>query len=268
MARALPPTCALITGAASGIGFEMAQCCASRGLRLVLVDINEEGVKRAAEEIRAAHGVTVDTFQVDLSQREAPEACLAFCDARGIEVDLLINNAGIFLFDPLVEADARRVALMSDLHVYCVTRMCMLFGARMKTARHGYILNLSSLSAWMPMPGISTYNASKSYIRSLSLALGFELRPFGVNVTAVCPGGIDTALLPIPDSIRKLGRKLHCIMPPEVLAEKAIRATLRRKKQVIPGAMNHVFKFFMAIVPDFVIAWAMRVVPIYKRFLP
>ena len=181
---------------------------------------------------------------------------------------MLINNAGIFLFDPLVEADARRVALMSDLHVYCVTRMCMLFGARMKTARHGYILNLSSLSAWMPMPGISTYNASKSYIRSLSLALGFELRPFGVSVTAVCPGGIDTALLPIPDSIRKLGRKLHCIMPPEVLAEKAIRATLRRKKQVIPGAMNHVFKFFMAIVPDFVIAWAMRVVPIYKRFLP
>ena len=156
MARALPPTCALITGAASGIGFEMAQCCASRGLRLVLVDINEEGVKRAAEEIRAAHGVTVDTFQVALSQREAPEACLAFCDARGIEVDLLINNAGIFLFDPLVEADTRRVALMSDLHVYCVTRMCMLFGARMKTARHGYILNLSSLSAWMPMPGIST----------------------------------------------------------------------------------------------------------------
>ncbi len=262
------PRCALITGAASGIGRCVAIECAKKGWPLVIVDINQEGLDKVTETLRSEYNVTVYPFVIDLSTDDAPERCLDFCDKNGLEIDLLANIAGVFIFGPLLEADVKKTTLLLNLHVKTLTRMCVLFGERMKQRRYGYIMNMSSMSAWMPMPGISTYNATKSYVRSVSRSLGFELKPWNVSVTAVCPGGCNTPLIKISDKLRKLAVNLRFLMPPEKLAKKALKATLRKKTQTIPGFLNHIFTAFIILIPDWLVFVAMRCVPPYKRFFP
>lgn len=260
------PSTALVTGAASGIGREVALNCAGRGWTLVCVDINAEGLEATAAEIREKFGTTVHTLVINLAEPDSAEKCLAFCDEHQVEIDFLANVAGLFVFDPLVDASPERVDRLLGVHVYCLTHMCMVFGARMKARRFGYIMNISSMSAWMAMPGINVYNASKSYVRSLSRSLYFELKPWNVSVTAVCPGGISTPLLKISDKHRELGCRLGVLMKPEKLADKAIKATLRKKIQTIPGLQNHFFTFFIRTLPDFMVSFIMKRVPAYDRF--
>lgn len=263
-----PPEWVLITGAASGIGREFAVVAAKRHWKLVLVDIDKEKLAQTAEEIARQYAVTIRTFDVDLSLEDAPEKCLQFCDDNGIEIDFLINNAGIFFFDPLLDANPRKVETMCRLHIYGVTRMCIVFGRRMRERRFGYILNMSSLSAWMAMPGINVYNATKAYIRSLSKSLYFELKPYHVGVTAICPGGINTALFGLPENLRKLACRLGFLMSPQKLAEKAVKSALKKRAQSIPGVLNHVLRFFMLLLPDGLVLPIAKKVPIYKRFFP
>lgn len=260
------PKWALITGAASGIGRCVARECASRGMNLVLVDINGDGLAKTADEIRETHQVEVQTFVQNLALDEASEKCLEFCDQNHIEIDFLANIAGMLIFDPLLDTDPKRINLILDLHVKTVTRMSVVFGQRMKERRFGYIFNMSSMSAYMPMPGIVLYNASKSYVRNMSRALRFELLPWGVSVTAVCPGGVNTPLLPIPDKIRKLGVSLCCLMQPEKLAKKAVSATLKRKNQTIPGILNHFFTWIIMGLPDWLVMFIMKRLSIYDRY--
>lgn len=260
------PKWALITGAASGIGRCVAIDCASRGMNLVIVDINEKGLLETADIIHGKYSVDLYTFVQNLALKDAPDKCLSFCDEKNIEIDFLANIAGMFIFDPLLEADPNRTELMLDLHVNAVTRMSVVFGKRMKERRFGYIFNMSSMSAYMPMPGIVTYNATKSYVRSMSRALRFELLPWGVSVTAVCPGGVNTSLLPISDKIRNLGVRFGCLMQPEKLAHKAVTATLKRKNQTIPGVINHVFTAMIMGLPDWLVSFLMKRVSIYDRF--
>ncbi len=262
------PRRALITGAASGIGRCVAVECAKKKWPLVLVDINNEGLEQVAEELRTTYAIEIHTFAIDLSATDAPQKCLDFCDANNLQIDFLANIAGIFTFDPLLDAPQKRTDLMLDLHVKTVTNMCIAFGERMRQRRYGFIMNMSSMSAWMPMPGISTYNASKSYIRSLSRSLRFELLPWNVSVTAVCPGGCNTPLLPISDKIRSLGVKLRCLMEPEKLAEKAVKATIKRKAQTIPGIFNKFCTVMMRCLPDWLIRIVVKRLAIYKRFYP
>ena len=266
MAKRPAPKTALITGAASGIGRAYARILASRKIQIVLVDIQSEKLAEVAEEIQKDFDQQALTLSLDLSQSDAPDKCLAFCDEHQIEIDLLINNAGIFIFDPFLGADPQRVQSLLGVHIACVTRMCQLFGERMKTRRFGYILNMSSMSVWMTMPGLSVYNASKAYIRGFSRSLWFELKPFGVTVTAVCPAGVDTPLIPLPDNIRNLAKRLGFLMNPEALAKKALRATLKGKIQTIPGALNDLFAFSMMTLPTWVIRLVSLKLPVYRRF--
>ena len=260
------PKWALITGAASGIGRCVALDCASRGMNLVIVDVNGKGLLETEDMVREKYQVDLYTFVQNLAQNDAPDKCLAFCDEKNIEIDFLANIAGMFIFDPLLDADPKRTEIMLDLHVKTVTRMSVVFGQRMKQRRFGYIFNMSSMSAYMPMPGIVTYNATKAYVRSMSRALRFELLPWGVSVTAVCPGGVSTPLLPISDKIRNLGLRSGCLMKPEKLAHKAVTATLKRKNQTIPGLINHFFTALIMGLPDWLVTFIMKRVPAYDRF--
>lgn len=261
------PTCALITGAASGIGKEYVLQCAQICAALVLVDINSQGLESLRGSIQNLHSdIKIFTFPIDLSSPDAARRCLDFCNENQLEVDLLINNAGIFYFAPMLDADPIKIQRMIDLHISCITQMCLCFAPPMKTRKKGWILNMSSMSAWMAMPGISTYNATKSYIRSMSRSLYFELKPHNVSVTAVCPGGIDTSLLPLPPKLRKLACSLHFLMSPEKLVKKALKATLQRKIQTVPGLLNHIMRFFMVCTPNWMISILMKHIPIYKNF--
>ena len=116
------------------------------------------------------------------------------------------------------------------------------------------------------MPGLSYYNASKAYIRGFSRSLWFELKPFNVSVTAVCPAGVDTTLLPLSEKIRKLAKSTGFLMKPEILVKKALKAALKGKIQTIPGVANDLFAFFMMIMPNWLIAFVTHRLPIYDKF--
>ena len=241
---------ALVTGASSGIGLMYARELASRGYDLVIVSNQENEIKLAADSIVKDFSVKAHPIYMDLTQENAAEELMQFCKGNGIEIEVLINNAGVFFFNPLIKTARKRIDVMLDLHVKTVVHMCQVFGADMAERGHGYILNMSSMSAWMTMPGINIYNATKAYILNFSRSLWYELKPHGVIVTAVCPGAVDTALYGLSNYWRKVAVGLGVSMPPAKLVRKALKASMKGKKQTMPGWINHLFVPLIKHLPD------------------
>ena len=154
---------ALITGASSGIGYQYARQLAARGYDLLIVSNDAEGIANSAAEIRKQYGVRITPLYRDLSAENAAEDLYRYCEDEQLDVEVLVNNAGVFFFDDLARVDSRRIELMLRLHVRTTTLLCHYFGRSMQARGRGYILNMSSMSAWMPFPGISVYAATKSY---------------------------------------------------------------------------------------------------------
>jgi len=250
---------ALVTGASSGIGLQYAHRLAEHyKYDLVLVSNQEKELKETADDIEAKYGVKALTLFKDLATEEAPQEVYDFCKKNGVEIEVLINNAGVFFFNDLTKTSEKRVNLMLHLHVRTVTNMTRIFGADMKERGHGYILNMSSMSAWMAMPGIQCYNATKSYILNFSKSMWYELKPFGVTVTAITPGAIDTGLYGLAPNLRKLAVAVRVSMPPAKLVKKALKAMFKGKKKCMPGLLNHLFVPMIEHLPDWVVFFAMK----------
>lgn len=240
---------AVVTGASSGIGLCFSRTLAARGCSLVMVS-NQEGVlERCSEDIAREFGVAAYPFFCDLTDPSAPEAIAGFLDENGLDADILINNAGIFSFMPVVDTPERKIDCFIDLHVTAVTKLSRLFANRFAVRGGGNILNMSSMSCWMPMPGIAMYSATKAYIRVFSRALHYEMRDSGVRVTVACPGGIATDLFGLPKNLQKLALRLHAIQSPETFTRHAVRKMLRGKMQYINGWLNRVAIVFIGILP-------------------
>ena len=185
----------------------------------------------------------------DLARSEAARELYEYCEREKLQIGILVNNAGIFFFDDLTEVAPERIETMLLLHIRTVTLLCRYFGAAMKRRRAGYILNMSSLSAWTPAPGISVYAASKSYIRKFSQMLRYELHQYGVGVTTVCPGAIATGLYNLSDYYQRLALRLGVMMKPERLARKGLRAMFARRDYILPGAVNRFFVLALYLLP-------------------
>lgn len=240
---------ALVTGASSGIGLEFCRQLARIGANLVMVSNQEAQLADCARDIVADCGVRVDSLCLDLTQADCAERLLDFTDNLGIEVDLLINNAGIFSFAPLLDTPDGKINAFVDLHMRAVTALCVAYGRRMRQRGTGYILNMSSMSCWMPMPGLAMYSATKAYIRAMSRALHCELRESGVSVTVACPGGISTTLFGLPDNLMRLALRLHAVDTPECFVRKALQKTAKRRQQYINGLLNRLAIVFVASLP-------------------
>lgn len=256
---------ALVTGASSGIGKEYATELARRGHDLIIVSNQEKELQDVAASLTEAFHVEVEPIYMDLARNEAADELFEKCKVSGKKVEILVNDAGVFFFNPLTETDMRRIELMVQLHVVTVTKMCRLFGEEMKKNGGGYILNMSSLSAWMMFPGITVYESTKAYIRSLSVSLSYELKQFSVGVTAVCPGAVDTGLYNLSMNLRKLAVKLGISIPPEKLAKKAIAKMFKKKRQYIPGLINYLFLPFCKHLPDFIISLIMKKIGCFQK---
>ncbi len=256
--RAAPADLALVTGAAGGIGLAFADRLGALGYNLVLADIDGSRLSASASDLGTRHGVNIRTLQIDLSQSDAAQRLYDFCAGEGIEPRIVINNAGIFSYNDITATDPARIETMAGLHVTAVSLVCRLFGASMATCGGGYILNMSSYSAWMPWPGIAMYSASKAYIRNFSLALAAELRGRGVGVTVVMPAGVTTGLYGLSPRLQNLGRRLGLLMTPERTAEKALRAMFRRRRQYIPGFFMRLVLPLVRIMPTPVVRFVRR----------
>lgn len=239
----------VVTGASGGIGLEFCKVLASAGCNLLMVAIEDKLLEDAAIAIHDEYGVETIPMTLDLTKEEAPARILACLEARDIKPYILINNAGIFTFSPVAEHSAAKIDRFVDLHVRATTQLCREFALKMKEQGGGRILNMSSMSCWMPMPGIAMYSATKAYIRVLSRAMHYELRDSGVSVTVACPGGIATDLFGLPENLKKLAVGLGVLARPEKFARKAVAKTLQGRKQYVNGLLNRLSIFFVAITP-------------------
>ena len=241
---------ALVTGASSGMGLAFARQLAAQGCALALVSNREEELLAAAGSIRAEAGVTVHARYADLSLPGAAEEIVRWCDSLSFRPELVVNNAGIFFMEYLGPQNLEKARTMVSLHVSAVTELCILFGARMKERRHGYILNISSMTARIPAPGIAVYSATKAYLRSFGKGLSHELRPYGVTVTTVCPAAVDTGLYPLSERLRRRLRRIGLVRSPEWMVRKSLRALQRGRRIYAPGLTNAVVPALVALLPD------------------
>lgn len=250
---------ALITGASSGIGLQYAtQLARDYHMDLILVSNQQEELNRVAVDLAQQFAVKTTAHYADLSLPDAAEELYHFCHQQNLIVDVLINNAGVFFFNEFVETAMPRIELMLNLHVLTLTKLCRLFAADMEARGNGYILNMSSMSAWMAMPGIQTYNASKAYIYNFSKSLWYELKPKGVHVLVMAPGAVDTALFGLSPSLRRLAVALTVSIPPEKLVKKALRKLFKGRKASTPGFINWLATPLLKHTPDWMLFYAMK----------
>lgn len=239
----------LVTGASSGIGLCFSREFASRGADLVMVS-NQEGIlQQTAAEVAREFGVKAVPFFCDLTATDADRQITEFIDAQGIDVDMLVNNAGIFGFDTVCNMPERKIDCFLDLHCRAVTKLSRTFAERFAARGGGRILNMSSMSCWMPMPGIAMYSATKAYIRVFTRALHYEMRDRGVSVTVACPGGIATDLFGLPKNLMKLAVNVHAVQTPEKFVRKAVGRMLRGRRQYINGMLNRLAIVAVGIAP-------------------
>jgi uncharacterized protein len=185
----------LITGASSGIGEALASCFARGGHRLVLVARSEDKLQALALQLRAKHGVAVDVLPADLSVPGAAAALASALRRKRRPVDVLVNNAGVLEQGAFTDIAAARHQQLIDLNVSGLTAMLAAFVPAMVARGHGRVLNVASIAAFQPVPGLASYAATKAYVLSLTESLAEELRGSGVTVSALCPGVTATAML-------------------------------------------------------------------------
>lgn len=259
---------ALVTGAASGMGRIYARRLASMGYNLVLVDINASGLEETA--VMAKEQVSLQEMPVekklfkvlslvqDLSASDAADVIFAETQKEGCDVEVLVNNAGVMYCQAIHATSDRMLSLIMMVHMYTPLMLCRKYVNGMRERGCGYILNISSLASWMIWPGIGMYGSTKRFVRNYSRELRIECRKTGVSVTNAYFGAVDTPLIPLKDSLRKLARGLAVMITPEKAVDKALTATFKRRKGVMPGLLNKIFKPLCIIMPDCVLGWVYR----------
>jgi short-subunit dehydrogenase len=242
---------ALVTGASSGIGRELAELLAREGYALVLVARRTEPMRLLAETLQQAHGTPSVVVGADLGSPEGVATVMREVAARQLEIDVLVNNAGYGLAGSFAELPAEPQLGMIDLNVRALTALTRELVPGMVARRRGYVLNVASTAAFQPGPLMSVYYASKAYVLSFSAALHEELREQGVKVTALCPGYTETefaARASEHQRSRLFSGPLGTLGARDV-AELGYRGLMRGRAVVIPGFVNRLTAWFVPFSP-------------------
>ena len=193
------PNTALITGASAGIGAEFARYHARKGGDLVIVARRQEPLDALKAELEAIHDITVTVIAMDVGTPEQATALYEAVKAKGIEIDVLINNAGFGGHGAFLDRDLAKDQAMIDLNVGALVTLSHHVGQEMKARGKGKMLQVSSTAAFQPGPYQATYFATKAFVSSFSQAIDEELRPHGVTSTALCPGLVNTEFVAVAD---------------------------------------------------------------------
>lgn len=240
---------ALITGASSGFGSEYAKIFAANGYDLVLTARNKEKLDALAAELKEQNGTDVFVIVKDLSQKDAALDIFNETEQAGIEVNVLVNNAGFGDYGRYAEADWEKQYEMVTVNITALIQLTRLYLPQMVQRKDGRILNMASMAAFAPGPYMSVYYASKAFVLSFSEALAGELKGTGVTVTASCPGPTATGFEKAAGSgARKLfsaTRKASA----EDTALYSYRALMRGKPVAVPGAVNQISSVGQRFLP-------------------
>jgi short-subunit dehydrogenase len=246
---------ALITGGSSGIGYAMAKEFAARGCDLVLVSDEEERLADVKGEFERDYAVMVQVIHMNLAQQYAAQQLYAECARRNLEISILVNNAGLFSFGETVEVDLDRSVAMLNLNVITPSILAVLFGSDMKRRGRGYIVFVSSISAYRAFPGISFYGSTKRYLLSFAQSMRCELADTGVSVTCICPGATATDLYDraeVPVNMN-LALKLGVMSTPDRVARLGVDAMFKKRAICIPGVFNKVAVGVSVVMPQLLI---------------
>ena len=230
----------LVTGASAGIGEALARCFAAQGHRLVLVARSADKLEALAQALHAQHGIAVDVLPADLAQAGAAAALAASLRRKRRPVDVLVNNAGVLEQGAFVAIPAVRHQALIDLNVSGLTAMLAAFLPPMIARGSGRVMNVASIAAFQPVPGLATYAATKAYVLSLTESLAEELRGSGVSVTALCPGITATSMLDRAAQGNSRLTRLPSVLVADVeaVAAEGCRACLAGEVIAVPGAVN------------------------------
>ncbi len=243
---------ALITGASSGIGACFARALAARGRHLVLVARSKDKLAALASEIAAKHSLRIEVIEQDLSREGAAQRLAEVLKARGIAVDLLVNDAGFGAQGEFWKLPLDRQSEMLRLNIVTLTELSHLLLPAMVARRGGGIINVSSTASFQPIPYTSVYAATKAYVTSFSMGLAEEVREYGVKVLALCPGSTATnfwdagkfSKIEFPGGLQS----------PEEVVEVGLRAFDRGRSLAVPRFINRLMIFVQRLAPRRLVA--------------
>lgn len=240
---------ALVTGASSGCGYEYARLLAERGYNLLIVS-NEEAIHAKADVLRKDFPTKVVSLVHDLGTQEAAKALYTYCQEQGLEIEVLINNAGVY-HDRDFHSDSEAFnQLILNLHMFTPAMLIYYFGQQMAKRGKGYVLNMCSITANIAVQRLGTYGATKAFLQNFTRSVHIEMKDKGVYITNVTPGAINTGLYNLKPWATKIGLLMGYIIQPRYLAQRGLRAMFRgRAKVSVPCVWNHVLLFLVALVP-------------------
>lgn len=242
---------ALVTGASTGLGSQLARQLAAMDTNLVLASRNLDGLETMRAEIAASHDVEVVIIQCDLSIQGAAQELYQTCRSRRIEIDILINNAGQGMSGAAVDQDAKGIEHMLVLNAVSPTTLSSLFARDMKQRGTGYIMNIGSLAGNQPTPFFGSYAASKGYLHDYTVALSYELRGTGVSATCFVAGYVKTEFDKNAHitSQRYLEFSNSNAQSATEVADMALRAMFKRKMIAHAGGRNALVALVSRLLP-------------------
>ena len=237
---------ALITGASSGIGAEFAAQLAGRGMHLILAARRKDKMTELATELNTRHGTRCHIVAIDLAAPDASRRLFEEIRRLAVDVELLVNNAGIGLIGQIESTSPEDVRRLLNLNLLTLADLTYRVLPGMLERRHGAIINLSSQAAFQPVAFMATYAASTSFTLHFSEALWAEVRGRGVTVMALCPGVTRT------DFFDKAGApgwlEKHASVTPTKVVRKALRAMEKRRQYVVPGWKNYLLTLLVRLM--------------------
>lgn len=229
---------ALITGASGGIGKAFAEELAARNTHLVLVARSEEKLNQLAKYLQEKYNVQVDIIVTDLTEPGSTDTVFNTVTEKGLTVDMLINNAGFGEYGDFVKRDRERQVKIVQLNILALVDLTYRFLQGMRQRGSGSIINVSSLSAFQPIPYISVYSASKAFILNFSQALWAENKPYGVRVLVVCPGPVETNFFVEAKFPQALAAKTSGMSTSEQVVRESLKALEKGYSTVVIGGFT------------------------------
>jgi short-subunit dehydrogenase len=240
---------ALVTGASSGIGLELAQCFAKDGYGLILAARSDAALKQLAEKLAKENKIAATAIAVDLGQPGGAQKLIGEIRNRGLNVDVVVNNAGYGIVGKFDGSSATDQIGMIDLNVRALTELTHAFWPSMIANKRGGVLNVASTASFQPGPGMAVYYATKAFVLSFTEALWKEGREAGVHVTCVCPGPTESNFHSRAGSDKIKLLKMGVTMTSRAVARQGYRAFKRNQRVVINGVMNRSLARMVPFLP-------------------
>jgi short-subunit dehydrogenase len=247
-----PELTAVVTGASSGIGAEIARELARRGHGVTLVARRRERLEQLAGELTDTHRIRAEVLSADLTDEDARAGIATSLAHLGLSVGIVVNNAGLSTTGPVHRADPAAELRMVRTDVEAVVHLCTLFLGGMVERGAGGVLNVASTAAFQPLPGQAGYGASKAFVLSYGYALRGELKGTGVHCTTLCPGPVETEFGEVAGTGRRFGR-VPAVLTAEEAAQEALAQIDRRAVVHVPTAVYRLTSTAVRFMPRAVV---------------